>query len=243
VSLKDSATKAATSAASIAAASCGLSTCHDGGGTVVDPVPPPLVCSTVSLGQSLRPSARNDGSAVIVTVQVTGFISRWQVTRVGDPVGAAITATSLPATAADSLVVTLQPTSPSTTQMDFTIEGVLTGYRNETCTIKRTLHVSVGATGVQVAETKLDSLPLSARHAAQIAVLTRTGRTLTLEARTTYGGPHGVAWEVTGGELDGAAHPRVEWTLPNEPGIYQAEVLLDYGADGVAFDTLMLEIS
>ena len=105
------------------------------------------------------------------------------------------------------------------------------------------MHVSIGSTGVQVAETNLDSLPLSARHAAQIAVLGRAGRTLSLEARTKYGGPHVVSWEVTGGELDTSEARRVQWTLPTVPGIYQAEVLLDYGADGIAFDTLMLEVA
>jgi len=48
---------------------------------------------------------------------------------------------------------------------------------------------------------------------------------------------------VTGGELDASAAQRVQWTLPTRPGIYQAEVLLDYGADGIAFDTLMLEVT
>ena len=169
---------------------------------------------------------------------MTGPVSRWQISRVGDPVGATITGTTLPSTPADPLVSRAAPRDAGTTQVDFTLEGVLTGFRSETCNIKRTLHVSIGPGGVQVAETNLDSLPLSARHAAQIAVLSRAGRTLSLESRTRYRGPHRVTWEVTGGELDASTGAQVQWTLPSVPGIYQAEVLLDYGADGIAFDTL-----
>jgi len=63
------------------------------------------------------------------------------------------------------------------------------------------------------------------------------------EAHTTYANAYRVAWEVTGGELDASDAWRVQWTLPSTPGIYQAELLLDYGADGVAFDALMLEVT
>ncbi len=242
MSLKDS-VKRAANAAGIAAATTGLSTCQSSCGTVVDPAPPPLVCSDVATGQSLTASATKTGDEVVVSVRVAGNLRSWQITRVGDAVGATIGATTLPSTTDAPLVVTLRPTSASTSQIDFTVEGVLTGYQNQTCSIKRTFHVSVTPTGVQVAETKLDSLPLSARHGAQIAVVSRADRTLSLEARTTYVDPHRISWEVTGGNLDVSVGPRVHWTLPSVPGIYQAELLLDYGADGVAFDALMLEVT
>ena len=242
MSFKDSVEKAAK-AAGIAAATSGLSTCQNSCGTVVDPAPPPLTCSDVALGQSLQPSATREGDLVRVSVRVTGNVSLWRITRVGDPVGATIVTTTLPNTTAEQLVVTLRPATPTTSPIDFTVEGVLTGFQNETCNIKRTFHVTIGSTGVQVAATNLDALPLSARHGAQIGVVSRSGRTLSLEARTTYSGPHQVSWEITGGELDTASGPAVDWTLPNEPGIYQAELLLDYGADGIAFDTLMLEVT
>jgi hypothetical protein len=241
VSLKDSVTNVGK-AAGIAAATAGLSTCQNSCGTVVDPAPPPLVCSDVAQGQSLRATARQEGNAVIASIQVTGSVSRWQINRVGDAVGATIASTTLPTSTAESLVVTLTPSSATTIQIDFTVEGVVTGFQSEICNVKRIFHVTVGTTGVQIAETNLDSLPLSARHGAQIAALGRTGKTLHLEARTTFGRPHRVSWEVTGGALDSTDAHRVAWTLPTEPGIYQAEVLLDYGADGVAFDAFMLEV-
>ena len=242
MSLKDSVKNAAKSAG-IAAATAGLSTCQNSCGTVVDPAPPPLICSDVASGQSLQAAGKRDGDLVAVSVRATGNINDWQITRVGDPVGGTITATTLPKGAADSLVVVLRPATASTPQIDFSVEGVLTGYPSVTCNIKRTFHVFLSPTSVQIAETNLDSLPLSARHGAQIAVLSRDGRTLMLEARTRYGGPHHVSWEVTGGDLEGTTARRAQWTLPSVPGIYQAEVLLDYGVDGLAFDTLILEVT
>ena len=49
MSFKDSVKKAAN-AAGIAAATTGLSTCQNSCGTVVDPAPPPLVCTDVAFG-------------------------------------------------------------------------------------------------------------------------------------------------------------------------------------------------
>lgn len=244
MSLKDSVKKAAaaTGAAGVAAATAGLSTCHSGGGTVVDPVPPPLVCSSVSGGQTLVSSARKAGDVVTVAIRATGVVSMWQVTRVGDVVGGTISGTTLPKSEGDSLVVTLQLATAATTQADFTVEGSITGYRNESCTFRRTFHVTVNGATVQVAETSLDRLPLRARERAEVVVVGREGRTVALEARTAYRGAHTAAWEVTGGELDTTTGHAARWTLPAKPGIYQAEVLLDYGADGVAFDALMLEV-
>ena len=36
---------------------------------------------------------------------------------------------------------------------------------------------------------------------------------------------------------------QVAWTLPEVPGIYQAEVVLDFGPDGVAFDAFAVEVA
>ena len=36
---------------------------------------------------------------------------------------------------------------------------------------------------------------------------------------------------------------RLRWRLPSEPGLYQAELVIDYGPQGLSFDTLALEVS
>ena len=99
MSLKDSLKKAATNAAGIAAATSGLSTCHSGGGTVVDPAPPPLICTSVTSGQTLRPSVRKDGDDIVASVRVfsIGEVSTWQIRRVGDVVGGCSAAVGEPA--------------------------------------------------------------------------------------------------------------------------------------------------
>lgn len=242
--LKDTVKKATSSAAGIAAATTGLSTCHDGGGIVVDPPPPPLICSSVAGGQTFVMTASRTGDVVTVKVKQNGYaVDFWQVTRVGDAVGATIGAITLPQYGIDSLVVAVTLETPNTTQVDFTVEGKMSGgYPPATCDIRRTIHLTIGAAGIQVAESRLDELPLKARDAAQVVMVERNDRTVRLEARTGYAGHVTAAWEVTGGTLSEVNDRSTQWTLPDEPGVYQAEVLLDYGPDGMAFDALMLEV-
>ena len=244
--IRESVKKASTGAAGIAAATAGLSTCHDGGGIVVDPVPPPLVCSDLSAGQSLAFSASKEGDVVTVNVRTvtlgSSFVASWRATRVGDAVGATVLSTVQPTHGGDSLVVTLQLATPSTTQVDFTVEAELHGLSDDTCNVTRTIHVSITPTGVQVGQTTLDTLPLPSRHTAQIAIRSHEGQTVALEARTGFRGPLSASWEVTGGSLDRSLGRTVRWTLPRDPGLYQAEVLLDYGTEGMAFDALVLEV-
>src|SRR4051812_36306523 len=132
MSLKDSAKRAAASAAGIAAATTGLSTCHDGGGIVVDPVPPPLTCSTVSTGQTLTATATRAGNVVTTRIKLgdsgpVGNIATWQVTKVAAGAGATIRSSAFPSNRSDSLVVVLDLDTPNTTRVDLTVEGAFTG--------------------------------------------------------------------------------------------------------------------
>ncbi len=47
---------------------------------------------------------------------------------------------------------------------------------------------------------------------------------------------------MSGGEVVTAEGGSLTWRLPDTPGIYQAEVILDYGDDGFSIDTLQLEV-
>ena len=86
------------------------------------------------------------------------------------------------------------------------------------------------------------ALPLSARDSARIALVSREANVVELAAGTTFAGPSDVSWAVSGGKLDATAGSPVRWTLPAEPGIYQAELVIDYGEAGLAIDQLMLEV-
>ena len=137
-------------AAMIAAAMLGLSSCGDGGGTPVDP-PPPLICSDVDAGQTLTATAEHTGNAVIVTIRTLSFAVGWQVTRLGEAVGATVTATTLPQLTGDTLIVRAQLETPNTTRVDFLVESTLTDAQGHSCDVRRTFHLVIASTGVQVA--------------------------------------------------------------------------------------------
>jgi hypothetical protein len=122
----------------------------------------------------------------------------------------------------------------------FTVRGTLGGYGRGTCAVSRTFRFTLGPTGVVVAAA--DELPLSARQQARIALLGRDGRDVELEATTPFRGAQTVTWTVTGGEMLSRDGARLRWRLPAEAGLYQAEVVIDYGALGLSFDTLALEV-
>jgi hypothetical protein len=63
-----------------------------------------------------------------------------------------------------------------------------------------------------------------------------------LEASTPFGGAHTIAWTVTGGEIVSQDGARLRWRLPSEVGLYQAELVVDYGPRGLSLDTLVLEV-
>ena len=147
--------------AAIAAAMLGSSSCGDGGSTAVDP-PPPLVCSDVAAGQTLDARAEREGNVVIVTIRTFSFAVGWQVTGVGEAVGATVAATALPRLTGDSLVVRAQLETPNTTRVDFLVESTLTDARGHSCDVRRTFHLAISSVGVQVASTTPGRLRLAA---------------------------------------------------------------------------------
>jgi hypothetical protein len=52
-----------------------------------------------------------------------------------------------------------------------------------------------------------------------------------------------VSWSVSGGAMLAREGSRLLWRLPAEPGLYQAELVIDYRDGGLSFDTLALEVS
>lgn len=238
--LRDQAKKAAASAAGMAFATSGLSSCNDNG--AVDPLPPPLECSTVNAGQSLAATATRMGDTVQVTLTNEHPHATWQVRGVTNVVGATIAEIVLPeARTRQPLRIAFALDNPSTTTASFTLEAQLFG-NDVTCDVQRTFTLTISGGDVQIALTPRDRLPLAARQPAEIVVGARDGTTVELGARTRYWGLYEARWSATDGELDRRDGPRVRWTLPSQPGVYQLELLLDYGADGLALDTLLLEV-
>jgi hypothetical protein len=235
--------KLAAAAAGVTLATSGLSSCHDGG--AVDPPPPPLDCNQESGGESLLfPAAEKTEDTVRVTVRIDPRTT-WQVLGVSDVTGGTLLDVAPPAAGtSEPLTFRIKLASPTTSQLSVKVGAVLFGFfgGRTTCSVQRTFRITIVNDVVVVARGGLDSLPLSARQRAEIVLLRRDGRTVELEARTPYQGPHDLSWSVSHGTLVANEGRRILWALPAEPGIYQAEVIIDYGPDGLAVDVIMLEV-
>ncbi len=234
--VKGTAKQVATGVA-LAAAGCGTDTVS------VDPVPPPLVCSQVGQGQSLAATATREGTRLMVRVSQsrTSSLWPWSAREVIDPRGVTVVSVEGGSAPPYDLTLTLQLEAETTTTGSFTLRGRLASSDNA-CDVTRTFTFRIGA---QVEITALDpsSLPLATRHPARIAVLSREGFEVLLEARSSFGGPFRCTWRVSDGELIGAVDARARWRLPERQGVYQAQVVVDYGPQGLAFDALSLEVA
>ncbi len=235
--------KAAATATGVVIATTGLSNCDNGG--AVDPLPPALQCNLVGDGQTLVPTAEQSGDTVTVRIANETLANvEWNGVQITDLVGATVVELAVPgAHSRDPIVVALKLETPSTISGSFRLQGELQELTNGTsCAVDRTFTFDITADGVDIALRLGDPLPLAARHAAQIVLLGRSKGAVDLEARTPYDGTYTVLWSVTHGAIDVEAGTRAQWRLPEDPGIYQVQLVVDYGADGLGFDEMMLEV-
>ena len=121
----------------------------------------------------------------------------------------------------------------------FTLRGTLSGVGS--CAVTRTFTFTIGPQGPVIA--MAPTLPLSSLQQARIAVLGRDGREVRLAATTPFTGPRTVTWSVTGGEVLTQDEGGLHWRLPSAAGLYQAELVVDYGPGGLSIDTLVLEVT
>lgn len=238
-------TNRAKKAAAIAMATTGLSSCKNGGGIgAVDPSPPALQCSTVGDGKTFEATAQRVGDTVTVTIRErSGIASQFLVDSITGVTGAMLAGFTPPANGTlDPLRVRL--TVPSGNgQASFTLNARLRDLFGTTCTSRRTFTVTSSAGGVTVALSLPDEMPLEARQRAEIVVVARAPGKIQLEGRTPWTGERTTSWEVTAGSLDVTTGDRVWWTLPETPGIHQAELVQDYGRAGFAFDVFAIEVT
>ena len=236
-------TKTATAAATgVAIATSGLSSCIGGG--AVDPVPPALECNTVDAGQSLTATVTRNADTATVTVRNVKLFTTWQVLGLSNVMGGTIISAVLPTQAEGAtLVVTIKLAAAVPTQVSFGINAEMRSsvQSGPPCAVSRTITVTITATSADVVVRGTDPLPLPARQRAEIVLVARDGRTVELAARTPYRGEYQTQWTVTAGDIV-ADGPRVWWTLPEARGMYQAELVIDYGADGFAIDAMPFEV-
>ena len=228
----------------VALASSGLTGCGDGGSSEVtgiggvDPPPPPLECDTVDEGQRLTVRAALEADTLTVTIYQSD--GGWTRVAVTDVVGASLVGMTLESL---DIVLDFRLDSPPPTSGSFRLEGSLVGTGSVLCDVTRSFTFTIDGQNVEIALVPTPWLPLAARHRAEIAVVAQRGLSLELEARTRYKLPRRAEWSATGGTIREGPGSRAYWELPPEPGFYQVEVIVDYGADGLAMDWLNLEVT
>ena len=223
----------AAAGASVALATAGLSACNDKY-SHGDPVPPPLQCNTVDEGETLSATATLAGTELRVTIR-NRSLSSWTAAEITSVSGGSVR----PVTLGEPLTVLIDLTDETVRSGSFTLSGTLRGGISE-CTVTRTFNFTIGPGGVVVASA--EELPLAARQQARIALVARDGQDVELEATTPFRGAQTIAWTVSGGEIVSREGARLRWRLPARAGLYQAELVMDYGPSGLSFDTLALEV-
>jgi hypothetical protein len=217
----------------------GLTSCITGCSGGVDPPPPPPRCENLNAQRDLRPSVvAGEGGTLIVRIDYVGTeatsLTDPRVSSVG---GARLVAVRLEG-APPQVVIELLPDTPAPPRVSFALDGFFAGYP-AACAFQRAFTITFEG-GISIAESRL-ALPFAAQPRATIVVAGRDGRCVTLRAVADPPGRH-TAWSVSGGTLVPEAGERILWQLPPEPGLYQAELFVDHGENGFAFDTLALEV-
>jgi hypothetical protein len=227
-------TKSLAAGASVALATAGLSSCNDNG--AVDPPPPPLSCNTVDEGETLVASGTLSGAALQVTIR-DDSPSSWTAVEVTSVRGGTLAA---PVAAREPLQFTITLADAGVTSGGFTVRGTVAGFGGTSCAVARAFSFTISGPAVTIA--RADELPLPARQQARIALISREGTEVELEATTPFRGPQTISWFVSAGTVVSRQGARLRWRLPEEPGFYQAEVVIDYGPAGLSLDTLALEV-
>ncbi|MFQ5678750.1 MAG: hypothetical protein ACE5HP_04760 [Gemmatimonadota bacterium] len=220
-------------------ATTGCSGCNDNG--AVDPPPPPLQCDQVNEGQTLRASASVQGTSLDVTIDHQASRQGWRSVSITEVQGATLSGLRIAGTRVN---VTLALESATTSQGSFKLEGELQGpMEGSTCTVRRTFNFTISDGTVEVAVLSDGTLPLAARQRAEILLVAQDGRRVEVKGRTPYLGPRRFAWTISAGRVLEAEGDRLVWEVPPGPGFYQVELVVDYGDDGLALDTLAFEVA
>ena len=231
-----------TAAFGVGLATSGLSSCIDNG--AVDPPPPPFSCSTdVMQGQGLLPVVARAADSLTVRV-ANAWNAGWATARVDNLVGLqsiSIEAQPQPFGGVTAVFALADSTIGSA---QFDLLGTLRDERGSLCNVARTFSITLDPLGVS--SRMPPALPLESRDTPVIVPVRQAvseGRTTVhLEARSTRVGMDVAEWSVTGGSLERVTDTEVRWTLPSEPGLYQIDVVIAYGANGVGYDALALEV-
>lgn len=225
--------------ATIALATATLTTCNKDG--AVDPAPPPADCNFPSTTELDGYGYKDDASGDLVISLSSSGEATYSATTITDVMGA--TLVSVSPDGMYSIQVKLRPNPPTATSGTFHVKTTVTDRKMATCSVEKTFTFTVTSSGVTVRNTRVAQLPLTVRYPASIAMVAHDGHTLELAGRTGYRGAQTIDWSVTGGVIEAQSEGRLRWRLPDEPGLYQVELVIDYGEGGFAIDHMTFEVA
>jgi hypothetical protein len=125
----------------------------------------------------------------------------------------------------------------------FTFEGVLEDWDGTRCVVSRTFTFDTSGATPVVADSGERTLPFESLHGAAIEVCSVEGPRVELRVRADRAAPTSVRWSVTAGETARTANGHMVWTLPDEPGLYQARLEVEFGRSGLAMDSVVFEVA
>lgn len=215
-------------------ATLGLSNCTDGGGgTAVDPLPPPaLVCADANQGQNLHGTGAVQDSTLTVTFFSGGYLVGIDTLFVTNVVGAALDTVDI-----GRLQLAFTLDTDTTSQVTFTLGGTFNLVAGP-CDFSRDFTVTIDNGNVDIAQRRL-SLPIGAGRDIRIELVERDG----LQVRLKAAGATDVTWRVTAGAFEARGDGEIVWQLPSTPGFYQVELVVDRDDRGFGFDALSFEVT
>lgn len=224
--------------ATIALATATLTTCNKDG--AVDPAPPPSDCNFPSTTELSGYGYKGASGDLVIMLSSSGE-AKYSSTMITDLMGA--TLVSVSPDGSYQIEVTLRPNPPTALTGTFHVKTTVTDSKMMTCSVEKAFTFTVTSSGVTVRNLRVAQLPLTVRYPASIAMVAHEGHTLELAARTGYRGEHSASWTVNGGVVEDQSGDRLRWRLPDEPGLYQVELVIDYGEGGFAIDHMTFEVA
>lgn len=226
--------------ATIAVATASLTTCNKDG--AVDPAPPPADCSTPATTQLIGYASQNSDGTLSVSIETQYFGgASFSNTQVTELVGVEIV--SAPTSSSGEIALVLRPSPAGTKSGSFHVTSTLKDAQNKTCGVDKVFTFTIMSGSVQISSRHISALPLDVRYPAAIAMIAQEGSTLTLQAQSGYAGDKQLEWSVTGGVIEAQTGDHLRWQLPEAPGLYQVELVIDYGEGGFAIDHMTFEVS
>ncbi|PKN49984.1 MAG: hypothetical protein CVU63_00590 [Deltaproteobacteria bacterium HGW-Deltaproteobacteria-20] len=212
------------------------------GGMQGDPACFPIYCPSVEDGSFMYPEATLDGSTLRVVIQTYysdgSFDGSVEITV--DPALGTLLSTE---TTGYDVTIEIE-LAPGTTGGDLVFDGVLRDEcysgSGELCDVRRSFHVELSDGGApKISRRQAPQSPLQLRPRVALT-LVETGD---LWARVqASGAPRDatISFDVTDGSISTQGADAL-WTLPERPGLYQVEVVVQYGGS-IATEAVVLEV-